>query len=192
MTEALIVGVNGSKDEFYLRGKFEVDNQILFSSNLKSTEFNTLLQKPFYSLFMINGKTSTKDFFLIDGEVWSSDGTAENTQFLNIKAWTTQFSELNDQLFFAPSEITAQFEFSSKGMWVTDGTIAGTKVLIDTPTAKGNVSPSFALGDKIYYFHAGVNQTEESEFSLFESDGTPEGSQLMIRDNTSFVGRLTK
>lgn len=192
VTEALIVGVNVSKDEFYLRGKFEATNQILFSSNLKSTDFSTILQKSFYSLFMANGKTSTKDFFLIDGEVWSSDGSAENTQFLNVKSWSSQFAELNDRLFFAPSEITPQFEFSSKGVWVTDGTIAGTKEVIVTPTAKGNVSPPFAMGDRIYYFHAGVNQTEELEFSLFESDGTPEGSQLMIRNNTSFVGRLAK
>ena len=77
-------------------------------------------------------------------------------------------------------------------MWVTDGTIAGTEVVIDTPAAKGNVTPPFTLGHKVYYFHAGVNQTEELEFSLFESDGTPEGSQLMIRNNTSFVGRLAK
>ncbi len=94
--------------------------------------------------------------------------TVENAQNQNAKSLLTVWG---DKMFFTATS-------SSKGdeLYVTDGTIAGTKMLKDiNPGGDGSPRYLTVLGDKIYFqADDGVNGVE-----LWESDGTEAGTKMI-------------
>ncbi|MEO0733089.1 MAG: hypothetical protein AAFZ52_09660 [Bacteroidota bacterium] len=84
------------------------------------------------------------------------------------------FAVLNDRLFFAADAGTGP------DLWVTDGTMAGTMVLLDTEEAGfGGYTPQNLLqvGDFVYY----KDELSESGIELWRTDGTMEGTTI-VRD----------
>ncbi len=140
-------------------------------------------------------------FSAIDGvvgdELWVSDGTAEGTQLLvdikpetddNISPYSSNprsFAELNDRLYFAADDGVVGGE-----LWVSDGTAEGTQLLVDiSPDVNrsyqydylngSNPIDLFEFKDKIYF----SANDDESGREIWVSDGTEEGTQLLVDIN---------
>jgi ELWxxDGT repeat protein len=137
-------------------------------------------------------KAGNKLFFAADNkvngqELWVTDGTESGTRLVkdinpgsfasdfgkgsNLKS----FTELNNKLYFAADN------GDGLGLWVSDGTTAGTQLVKDI--SPGNIervyiTDSFTVfNDKIYFF-AG-NDDEVNGIELWVSDGTTAGTQLV-------------
>lgn len=78
------------------------------------------------------------------------------------------------------------FGSSEIDMWVSDGTLEGTKVhkLLNTPERGSYPSGFHKLGDKFYFFTDRYNDSYTP--TLFSSDGTVEGTLPVIQDNSIF------
>ena len=159
-----------------------------------------------------------KLFFTADdgengNELWVSDGTTKGTQLLldinpNPGTYTAAgssfasgFTEFNDKLFFSANDGE-----NGKELWVSDGTTKGTQLLVDinpgTNDYDGSINSSSAsnfteFDDKLVFTaDDGVNGTE-----VWVSDGTPDGTQLLVdihpgtsdygSANSSFASNLT-
>ena len=132
-------------------------------------------------------------------ELFVSDGTAEGTQLLvdinpNINSNygpsfpegsnPSQFIEFNNKLYF-----TADDGESGRELYVTDGTAEGTQLLVDlnpnvnddnyrpTFTRGSNPSQFIEFNNKLYF---SANDGENGRQELFVSDGTVEGTQLLV------------
>lgn len=115
-------------------------------------------------------------------ELWTSDGTTAGTHLLK-DIWTgttgggipyssnpTFFTVCNGLLFFQASTPTR-----AQGLWVTDGTEAGTQMLgnqYSDPFA--SVSNFIVLNNKIYF-----EGNAGSGYGMWSSDGTTAGTQLV-------------
>ena len=130
-------------------------------------------------------------------ELWVSDGTAEGTQLLkdidpsgdegyfdlySDDSFPSGFTEFKGQLFF-----TADNGVNGRELWVSDGTAEGTQLLVD-------LNPGFRES----YFGKYPNSSDPFDFTEFEgklffaadngengselwvSDGTAEGTQLLV------------
>jgi ELWxxDGT repeat protein len=124
-------------------------------------------------------------------ELFVSDGTAEGTQLLvdlrpgednygNTQgSYVSNLVEVNDQLYF-----TANDGEHGNELFVSDGTAEGTQLLVDLRPGEdnyGNQYGSYASNlvefqDKLYFT---VNDGEHGS-ELFVSDGTAEGTQLLV------------
>lgn len=120
-------------------------------------------------------------------ELWESDGSAAGTQlFLDItnfiingepfSTYPKNFTEYNGKLYFNGGY--------GRILFVTDGTVAGTQEVktINTSTGSSTITGSlenFNVYNNRIYFTAndGTNGLE-----LWESDGTPEGTQKIAPD----------
>ena len=152
-----------------------------------------------YSFIEFNNKLY---FSASDGkrgsELWVSDGTAEGTQLLaeinpasanNIfddegaGSNPSNFVEFNNKLYFSADDGE-----SGRELFVSDGTAEGTQLLVDLNPGvyEGNYGPPFAEGsnpsnfiefnDKLYF---SANDGENGN-ELFVSDGTAEGTKLLV------------
>ena len=137
-------------------------------------------------------------------ELFVTDGTAEGTQLLvdlnpgvydgnygppfPEGSYAGNFIEFNNKLYF-----TANDGENGNELFVTDGTAEGTQLLVDlNPSVyDGNYGPPFPEGsnpsnfiefDNKLYFTANDG---ESGNELFVSDGTAEGTQLLIDLNSN-------
>ena len=115
-------------------------------------------------------------------ELWTSDGTTAGTHLLK-DIWTgttgsgipygslpRYFTVCNGLLFFQAST-----PIRAEGLWVTDGTVAGTQMLgnqYSDPFA--SVSSFIVLNDKIYF-----EGNAGSGYGMWSSDGTNAGTQLV-------------
>ena len=103
-------------------------------------------------------------------ELWRTDGTQGNTaQFMDLRTGIassvpSSFFVANGKLFF-----NATASNGSRGLYVTDGTLAGTTLLttlrVDTPLG--------AVGSTVYYYKSALMSTS-GEF--WKTDGTPAGT----------------
>jgi ELWxxDGT repeat protein len=126
----------------------------------------------------------------VGNELYVSDGTAEGTQLLvdiypgenNYGANSSSpgnFVEFNDKLYFS-----ANNGENGKELYVTDGTAAGTQLVVDLRPGEdnyGDVSGSYPSGlvefnDKLYF---SANNGEVGN-ELYVSDGTADGTQLLV------------
>ena len=157
--------VNG-KDYLYVYDTLKGVQQLTQYSNGAFEEF-----MPTDSLFYFaTGVNST--------DLWSSDGTVEGTQKVITIAGVgprilkqLRSGTFNGQLIFEGNEST-----SGREPWITDGTVAGTRLLTDvnnsTPgAAYENLIP---FKDKLIY-NVGI--------STYMTDGTLAGTQLLTDDN---------
>ena len=147
----------------YPRNFFEFDDQLYFSAD--------------------NGESGR--------ELFVSDGTAEETQLLvdlrpgssnygyNYGSNPSSFFEFNDKLYFS-----ANNGESGNELFVSDGTAEGTQLLVDLRLGESNYGYTYSsnpselieFNDKLYF----SANNGESGRELFVSDGTAEGTQLLV------------
>lgn len=120
-------------------------------------------------------------------DLWLIGDSKENTSLVleNVRLYDSlqdTHIEYKDKLFFAGG-IAGSGE---SDMWVTDGTRAGTKLHKYLNTEVNGSSPSdfHLLGDKIYFFTDRYN--EQYTPTLFQSDGTVEGTLPVTQDGSTF------
>ncbi|MDY7094856.1 MAG: hypothetical protein SX243_17930 [Acidobacteriota bacterium] len=121
--------------------------------------------------------------------LWQSDGTAQGTRrWVDLSAldsFTTAFAELCPaDLVAAGSEIFFAFVGGSYGreLWVTDGTVGGTRVLDRHPGPPG--SDFFGLqglGEEVYFLGpVGASTSSDRPLALWRSDGTLGGTAPLV------------
>ena len=131
-------------------------------------------------------------------ELWVSDGTVDGTQLLvDINTTESQygdypagsnpynFTEFDGQLFF-----TANDGITGNELWVSDGTVDGTQLLVDINTTEsqygdypaGSNASNFTEFDGQLFFTANDGITGDE---LWVSDGTVDGTQLLVDINTT-------
>lgn len=123
-------------------------------------------------------------YFYANGDVngfgtWVSDGTETGTVLLTDKFPVNQFSpirpnysEFEGKLYFSANETATGIE-----PWSTDGTTSGTTILKDIIPGgdfSGSTNPCFftEYNGKLYFRAS----NPETGFSIYESDGTTEGT----------------
>ena len=129
-------------------------------------------------------------------ELWVSDGTTEGTQlFTDIfpvvssdgrgqGSYPSDLIVFNDKLYFS-----AYGGDNSSGLWVSDGTEIGTRVVADIDTdpsiisSRNTVRDLVELDGKLYFFADGTDGS-----GLWTSDGTSEGTQVVV-DNPDLVSK---
>lgn len=130
--------------------------------------------------------------------LWSSDGTASGTKkFLNKDnspfAWANNFTVFNGKLYFygsADVQLTPNYWVKQAGLWVTDGTVAGTSFIKDLGGIAGDngLSDETRIGtmrifnNKMYF--AGT-EPRDTQAHLWVSDGTTAGTVLIKKINTN-------
>ena len=149
-------------------------------------------------------------FNVLDGEnvrqrqLWISDGTTEGTQllqninpdigsfraYLSLLSSITEYPEYNGKFFFGASDGE-----NGRELWISDGTIEGTQLLVDINSNMGDErftnsssSPSgfTEYNDKLHFSADDGKHGRE----LWVTDGTTEGTQLLadINPNLSSDG----
>lgn len=115
-------------------------------------------------------------------ELWKSDGTTAGTTLLkDIRLGTTgsgipygslprYFTVCNGLLFFQAST-----ELRAQGLWVTDGTEAGTQMLGNQYSDPFASTGSFIVFNNKIYFEGNAG----SGYGMWSSDGTTAGTQLV-------------
>ena len=125
-------------------------------------------------------------------ELWVSDGTSEGTQLLKDinpgssydfpdGSYAANFTEFEDQLFF-----TANDGETGNELWVSDGTSEGTQLLVDINPGSnyGNPNGSYAANFTEFEDHLFFTANNgENGNELWVSDGTSEGTQLLVDIN---------
>ena len=123
-------------------------------------------------------------------ELFVSDGTADGTQLLvdlrpgsnnygSYPGSLGSFTEFNDKLYFS-----ANNGENGRELFVSDGTAEGTQLLVDlrpgsSSSNPGNLASFIEFNDKLYF----AADNGESGSELFVSDGTAEGTQLLVDIN---------
>jgi ELWxxDGT repeat protein len=139
------------------------------------------------------GIGSTLYFTADDGvhgqELWKSDGTSGGTVLLKDiepgaggSGVTTSavHSNLNGTLIFRAGDSTTGHE-----LWISDGTEAGTELLIDLrPGAESSLPQNFRVYNGKFYFTANDGT---SGFELWQSDGTALGT-VRVKDINPGIG----
>ena len=125
-------------------------------------------------------------------ELWVSDGTSEGTQLLKDinpgssydfpdGSYADNFIEFEDQLFF-----TADDGENGNELWVSDGTSEGTQLLKDINPGSSYDFPDGSYADNFIEFEDQLFFTAnngENGNELWVSDGTSEGTQLLVDIN---------
>ncbi len=132
-------------------------------------------------------------FFADDGngrELWKTDGTSANTIMVKDAAITgtfqgsttaLQFLEYNNKLLY-----TFDNGINGAELWTSDGTAAGTNMIINLQTGPNPYNPALEAGAVIYrlipfnglvYFHANQGNMR----SLWKTDGTAVGT-IKVKD----------
>jgi len=146
-------------------------------------------QKYDYEMTDVNGRL----FFVADDgthgyEVWTSDGTASGTRMVKDinpvgGAGPFELASLNGRLYFLARSDT------SAGLWVSDGTPAGTQPLkvSSLPLPPGVFPPDFlTVANGALYFLT----SEPGGEMLWQTDGTPAGTTAVTTIPRSASGGL--
>jgi trimeric autotransporter adhesin len=162
------------------------------------TEAGTVLFKDFYpgsssgaptNYVILNGNLIFRVAFDATGnEPWITDGTLIGTQMLkniNQSPAANASSLMGVQVLFnGKAYFSATDTLSGTELWVTDGTVDGTKLVKDINLGKSNSTPLFltVAGGKLFF--RATDSTGGTE--LWKSDGTAAGT-VMVKD--IFSGR---
>lgn len=162
---------------------------IIFASNYQilGQKFSQLIKgnvQQFGVVPAINGQY----YFAVSGQVWKTDGTAQNTQIVRNLGITqpNQVESGASPKLLIPYQnkliFTAETKESGKEYWVTDGSEAGTKLIKDIETGQNSGALStqksiIVFKDKLFFLGAG---SKENGFShnLWISDATEQGTSL--------------
>ncbi len=183
-------GVNGN--ELWVSDGTTAGTQLLVDIRPGSSDYDYNYSSNAYNFTKFNGKLYfTANDGVNGNELWVSDGTTAGTQLLvdirpgssdssyAYSSYASNLTEFNDKLYF-----TANDGVNGNELWVTDGTTAGTQLLIDirpgssdSSYAYSSYASSFTEFNGKLYFTAndGVNGNE-----LWVSDGTTAGTQLLV------------
>lgn len=106
-----------------------------------------------------------KLYFIKDYKLWVSDGTEEGSLNLNVNMSNLSYlGEIDDKMLFL---------YDRREIWVTDGTLLGTKQLLYNPNFIPNQFRGFTqFQNKIWFFF----DDELNGLELWYTDGTPEGT----------------
>ena len=133
---------------------------------------------PYYDLSQQTNSSNPSAFTEFDGQVvftasgpqgnqpYITDGTAEGTRLLKAISGGSSpgnYYVWNDHLYFTVSVTGA------KQLWISDGTSAGTNFLATLSSGSATVSGFTPFANHLYFIAAG---------SLWETDGTPGGTQI--------------
>jgi ELWxxDGT repeat protein len=176
---------NSSNNKIYLFRTDGTENgtvEIPLNSNSTTTNVNPTSLRA----------TSNRVFFLGfhqshgDKTVWASDGTSLGTTLLRRTPFLRPSSNLtvvNNLLFFTAGQL-----------WLSDGTEAGTKIVLSqssnlTPTNPINLTE---FKGKLYFFGFYYLNLFEAGYAIIESDGTEVGTKIVhkIDDSVSGPGLL--
>ncbi len=127
-------------------------------------------------------------------ELWISDGTTEGTQLLaDINPFVSNYGIPSGSSLFGLTEFDGKLFFSANDgengneLWVSDGTTEGTQLLVDINPGVSNYGSAdgstlfelFEFEGKLFFSpNDGENGNE-----LWVSDGTTEGTQLLVDIN---------
>jgi len=130
----------------------------------------------------------------IDGwELWRTDGTAAGTTSLVVMGpgvpGEGQFASIDEQLYFVTYEDGSDGDPRARDLWRTDGTLEGT-VLVKTFQPRGERYPGLGPADLTV---AGgtlflIDDDQASDWGLWRSDGTPEGTFQLREFRSGGVG----
>lgn len=117
------------------------------------------------------------DSYSHGNEPWVSDGTTAGTKLLKDVSGVGSSSRVvglmnvGDATFFFANSPSSGF-YSRRGLWVTDGSLASTRWVVDLPS---DVSDAKAIGQAngVYFFQATASG---SSGGLWRSDGTAAGT----------------
>lgn len=110
--------------------------------------------------------------------LWRSDGTEQGTKPITAVPpfrQVSNFARFGDRIaFHSPYQFSYLWDGQALGVWITDGTEAGTRQIFDGAVARGTL---LAAGDALYF--CGVPSTEIFLYEpyLFRSDGTAAETQ---------------
>lgn len=128
-----------------------------------------------------DGKVYFEADVTLGSEVYVTDLTYDGTQMLRnigqISANPMDFMVFNDRLYFRAEESNVV----GVELWSTDGTEAGTTMLIDLNSGSGGSSPSnlFVYDNQLYFTAVGVGIGRE----LWRTDGSASGTELFADIN---------
>lgn len=122
----------------------------------------------------------------IAAQLWVTDGTYAGTHVFSNAAPNTYFHcgrdflVFKDKLYFTGG-LYRQDTISGCELWVTDGTDAGTKLVVDLG-GKYNSNPYYlaSLGDYIYFL-----AQDSDVINMYRTDGTTAGTQLLAPNNAT-------
>jgi ELWxxDGT repeat protein len=127
--------------------------------------------------------------FTANNQLWRSDGTAQGTILLKSNIPTN----LDLGPTTPPSELFATNGYAlfdgitqngNMQLWRTDGTVAGTSLLMDF-TGVNNFPSNFTLFNGFVYFTP-VRRSTPNNTSLWKTDGTPQGT-VMVNPSVSVM-----
>src|SRR5690554_6750380 len=122
-------------------------------------------------------------------ELWVTDGTTAGTQMLkdlepNGDSDPREFTEYDGKLYFTALNSIPEY-YSTRQLWVTDGTIAGTVVVsggvADSQQGVYNPENLIVYDNHLYFSGAADHDGKE----LWKSDGTTAGTQMLKNINTA-------
>ncbi|NPC72440.1 HYR domain-containing protein [Corallococcus exiguus] len=130
-------------------------------------------------------------FFTVDDrihgqELWRTDGTQEGTALVTDLlpgvdgSQPTHLTAMGGQLYFAAQLLTASPGLY--GLWRTDGTAAGTQLLLTL-----RQRPTFVTehGGALYVQAPGLDSPQG--FTLWKSDGTPAGTRMLKEESSAYI-----
>jgi ELWxxDGT repeat protein len=103
--------------------------------------------------------------------LWSSDGNAANTTMLGSVAYNPGYTVFHDKLYF----INEDYSGTTGGLWVTDGSVAGTQQVKQF----FNLYKIVNNGEKLILF---VQTSGSNPYELWVSDGTSAGTTKIAQN----------
>lgn len=121
---------------------------------------------------------------IVGSELWSTDGTPGGTALVKdiypvgtTSGFPRYFTEMNGRLYFS-----AMDNVNGEELWVTDGTPEGTTIVRDIYEGGVDSSPqNLIVMKRRLYFMARDNEDNASNYELWTSDGTENGT-FMVRN----------
>ncbi|MBW3671974.1 MAG: hypothetical protein KY432_09940, partial [Acidobacteria bacterium] len=116
------------------------------------------------------------------GNLWRSDGTADGTISLRAISGVSDAVALGDSIMFAARDLIVGRE-----LWVSDGTVTGTRIIADLVPGYTDSSPRglTTVGDSVFF---------SADNRLWRSQGTAQGTALVadffLQHSVAFEGAL--